>query len=59
MGTFICGRCKKEWSDVAYFCCPECHPRWALFLGILAFSFFCGFLIAALAGFAWLAGWLS
>jgi hypothetical protein len=58
MGTFICDRCKKQWPDVVYFSCPECHPRWALTQAILMIASLFVFPIAVLAAIAWFAGWL-
>jgi hypothetical protein len=62
MGTFICARCKKQWPDFAYFSCPECHPRWALFQGIfMGISLLgCGLTLAVafFAAIAWFVGWL-
>jgi hypothetical protein len=63
MGTFLCKRCKKQWPDVVYFSCPECHPRWAFFQGMLMFTYYIGcglmFGVAFLAAIAWFLGWLS
>ena len=63
MGTFLCERCQKRWPDVAYYHCPECYPRWALFDFILLFGGFVVFLIGFWGGWvvivAWAAGWLQ
>ena len=59
MGTFICNRCKKRWPDVAYFCCPMCYPRWAIFHTVLLIVSLCVFTIALLTAIGWFAGWLS
>jgi hypothetical protein len=42
MGTFVCDRCRKQWPDVVYFSCPECHPGWAMGQALLMVMFWCG-----------------
>jgi hypothetical protein len=60
MGMFICDRCQKQWPDVVYFSCPECHPRWAIFqavsviVSLVVFS--TAFTIAFLVAIVWFAG---
>jgi hypothetical protein len=61
MGTFNCKSCKKQWFDVVYFSCPECHPRWVLVQGILVIASVVGFgfglAVAVFAAIFWFVGW--
>ncbi len=58
MGTFICDKCKKQWPDVAYQCCPDCRPCRAWVHTILGIVVILAVGIAEIVAIAWLVGLL-